>query len=245
MRTEQMPKTSSLQSNASAAAPPALRLVGSGSEPPNASDLNIWPNERPHTLRVRPWDDPALQRCGHDPRSAYVERFWVTILGPSAVWLLRLLAREFDELGPNLDLQLDLELTARRIGLQHRGGRQSTFMRTVDRCQMFDLVHFDDNAVLLVRRRLPPVPRRLYARMPCELREEVGLWTQTNEQTDFSVGEIRLLASCMLTLGNGLHEAAERLVMLGLPPDAANEATAWAWAKRCVRPHSSQSVPRQ
>ena len=226
------------------AAPPALRLVGGTGKPLSASALDDWPSERLRTLQVRPWDDPALRRRGHDPRSAYVERFWVAVLGPSAVWLLRLLAREFDELGPGDDLLLDLEFTARRLGLQHRGGRQSTFVRTVDRCRMFDLAYFDDDAVLQVRRWVPPVPRQLYVRMPRELRGEVELWTRTDPDADFSVGEIRLLATCMLLLGNGLHEAAERLVMLGLPPGAANEATAWAWAKHCVGPRSGRRVPR-
>ena len=221
-----------------------LRLVGGANGPLSASDLDEWPEERLHMLQVRPWDEPALRRLGHDPRSVYVERFWVAVLGPSAVWLLRLLAREFDELGPDDDLQLDLEFTARRLGLQHRGGRQSTFMRTVDRCRMFDLAHFDDDAVLLVRRRVPPVPRQFYVRMPRELRSEIGRWTRTEGNAEFSVGEIRLLATCMLMLGNGLHEAAERLVMLGLPPSAANEATAWAWAKHCMAPHTSRRVPR-
>ncbi|WP_419944747.1 hypothetical protein [Candidatus Poriferisodalis sp.] len=244
MPVDPMPSThtSVTSSNVGAAAP--LRLVEGATGQLSASDLDDWPNERLRALQVRPWDDPVLRRLGHDPRSVYVERFWVAVLGPSAVWLLRLLAREFDELGPDDDLHLDLEFTARRLGLQHRGGRQSTFMRTVDRCRMFDLAYFDDDAVLLVRRRMPPVPRQLYVRMPRELRNEVGLWTRTDGHADFSVGEIRLLATCMLMLGNGLHEAAERLVILGLPPSAANEATAWAWAKHCVGPHSLRQAQR-
>ena len=244
MPTDQMPTMPPPPISPGEVAPAALRLVGGASKPLSASDLDDWPDERLHTLQVRPWDDPVLRQRGHDPRSVYVERFWVAVLGPSAVWLLRLLAREFDELGPHDDLQLDLESTARRIGLQHRGGRQSTFMRTVDRCRMFDLAHFDDDAVLLVRRWVPPVPRQFYVRMPRELRSEVGRWTRTDRQADFSVGEIRLLATCMLMLGNGLHEAAERLVNLGLPPSAANEATAWAWARHRVGPHSWEQASR-
>jgi hypothetical protein len=34
-------------------------------------------------LPVRPWPDPVIDALGHDPRSAYVERFWLGILGPS------------------------------------------------------------------------------------------------------------------------------------------------------------------
>ena len=244
MPADQMPTVPPPPIRSVDAAPAALRLVGGTSKPLSASALEDWPDKRLHALQVRPWDDPVLRRTGHDPRSVYVERFWLTVLGPSAVWLLRLLAREFDELGPHDDLQLDLEFTARRLGLQHRGGRQSTFIRTVDRCRMFDLAYFDDDAVLQVRRRVPPVPHQLYVRMPRELRSEVGLWTRTDGDVDFSVGEIRLLATCMVMLGNGLHEAAERLVILGLPPSAANEATAWAWANHCVGSRTGRRVPR-
>ena len=28
-------------------------------------------------LRISRWDDPVLEAVGHDPRSAYVERFWL------------------------------------------------------------------------------------------------------------------------------------------------------------------------
>lgn len=225
MRIDQLPSTTPVAARDTRSA--TLQLVGGT------------PTEQGEPLRVlsaRPWDDPSLRRHGHDPRSAYVERFWVAILGPSAVWLLRLLAREFDELAPGEDLRLDLDSTARRLGLQHRGGRASSFMRTIDRCAMFGLAQFAEDAVLMVRRLLPPVPRRMHDRMPPELREEIGRWSHTDGRADFSVGETRLLASCMLMLGHGLHESAERLVTLGLAPNAANEATAWAWAQRCTRP---------
>ncbi len=191
-----------------------------------------------HVLRVRAWDDTATRRYGHDPRSAYVERFWIAVLGPSVVWLLRLLAREFDDLVPGEEIRLDLDDTARRLGLQHRGGRQSTFMRTVDRCREFGLARFDEDAVLVVRRLIPAVPRRLQMRMPRDLRDEIGRWSRPEDRSDFSVGETRLLATCMMTLGHGLHESAERLVTLGLAPRAANEAAAWAWAEKCMRVRS-------
>lgn len=34
-------------------------------------------------LHVAPWPDPVLEVTGHDPRSSYVERFWLALLGPS------------------------------------------------------------------------------------------------------------------------------------------------------------------
>ncbi len=37
------------------------------------------------SLHIRPWPDAVIDRVGHDPRSAYVERFWLGILGPPTV----------------------------------------------------------------------------------------------------------------------------------------------------------------
>lgn len=36
------------------------------------------------TIDVVPWDDPVIDALGHPPRSTYVERFWLSILGPTA-----------------------------------------------------------------------------------------------------------------------------------------------------------------
>ena len=58
------------------------------------------------TLAVRPWPDPVIDALGHDPRSAYVEHFWLGILGPSTTWLLRRLAAGFETSPSGFDLQL-------------------------------------------------------------------------------------------------------------------------------------------
>ena len=38
-------------------------------------------------LTVRPWPDSVIDQVGHDPRSSYVERFWLGVLGPSTLRL--------------------------------------------------------------------------------------------------------------------------------------------------------------
>ncbi len=37
-------------------------------------------------LHIRPWSDDVVDKLGFDPRSSYVEDFWLGILGPSTVW---------------------------------------------------------------------------------------------------------------------------------------------------------------
>ncbi len=50
----------------------------------------------PATLLIKPWNDPVVDTLGHDPRSRYVETFWLPTLGPTALLLLRHLADRFD-----------------------------------------------------------------------------------------------------------------------------------------------------
>ena len=49
------------------------------------------------TLAIRPWPDPVIDTLGHDPRSLYVERFWLPTLGPTSLLLLRRIAAGLDE----------------------------------------------------------------------------------------------------------------------------------------------------
>ena len=43
-------------------------------------------------LHISVWTDPLVDRLGHDPRSNYVEQYWLGILGPSLVWIPSTLA---------------------------------------------------------------------------------------------------------------------------------------------------------
>ena len=36
-------------------------------------------------LRIEAWIDPVIDELGHDPRSAYVETFWLPVLGPPSI----------------------------------------------------------------------------------------------------------------------------------------------------------------
>src|SRR5688500_16276454 len=95
------------------------------------------PSEVLTNLAVCPWPDAVIDSLGHDPRSAYVERFWLGILGPSTTFLLRRLAAELEANPAGFDLPLGD--TARALGLGMRGGRNSPFLRTVQRCCQFGM----------------------------------------------------------------------------------------------------------
>jgi hypothetical protein len=44
-----------------------------------------WSDELRPGLRVEPWPDPVIDEVGHDPRSSYVETFWLPVLGPTTI----------------------------------------------------------------------------------------------------------------------------------------------------------------
>ena len=117
----------------------------------------------PEVLHIRPWPDDVIDHMGHDPRSAYVEDYWLGLLGPSTTWLLRRLAAGFEYSPEGFDL--DLAETARSLGLGDRSGRHSPFVRSINRTVQFGLALLSGPEELSVRRRLPPLNRAQLCRL--------------------------------------------------------------------------------
>ena len=129
-------------------------------------------------ITVRAWPDPLLERFGFDPRSEYVETFWLGILGPSTTWLLRRLAACLDDAPDGFELPLDE--TARRLGLAHKGGRHSPFARSLVRLCTFGLAQAPEQGVLVVRRHVPPLTQKQIVRLSPELQAAHALWVASN-----------------------------------------------------------------
>jgi hypothetical protein len=128
-------------------------------------------------LRIVPWPDVVVDALGHDPRSHYVETYWLAVLGPSTTWLLRRLAFGL-EAEPD-GFSLDLGETARSLGLGARGGRHSPFIRALGRCIAFELAKAQGHDILAVRRRLPSLNRKQVLRLPESLQR--GPWEHRRE----------------------------------------------------------------
>ena len=129
-----------------------------------------WESEkRCARIRVEHLVDPLIDSIGHDPRSLYVERFWLPILGPSTTFLLRRCAAELERSPAGVDLEI--EELARRIGIGERNGPNAPFARTLKRCVDFNMASWRGD-VFAVRRRLPPLAQRHLRRLPASLREE-------------------------------------------------------------------------
>ena len=173
-----------------------------------------------------------IDSLGHDPRSHYVETYWLGILGPSTTWLLRRLV-------PGLEsnpagFELPLADTARCLGLGDKGGRHSPFMRSLARLVQFDLAQPQGDPVLAVRRKVPPLSRRQVLRLPASLQAQHQALQEANLRTP-SVERLRRrgrqLALSLLELGEDLEAAEHQLLRWRFHPALAREAAAWAWAR--------------
>ena len=182
-------------------------------------------------VHILPWPDPVIDRLGYDPRSLYVETFWLGIIGPTSTWLMRRIAIGFDEQPAGFDL--DTSETARALGLGDRAGRNSPFRRAMSRCVTFQVARRVGLDSLGVRRRLPPLPRRHLLHLPISLQEEHRRWiapVRRSPVLDDARRQARRLALGLLASGEQRDTFEAQLVRLRVHPALAAEATQWAHA---------------
>ena len=133
--------------------------------------------EHPHrvatttSLRVEAWRDEVVEAHGHDPRSSYVSRFWLPIIGPSSLIAAGFLVESLHHSPDGFDVKVDLLGLA--LGLPGKGGGHSKIARTLDRLTQFGLARFHPVETPLYRVRLawPPLTQRQLRRLPDFLAE--------------------------------------------------------------------------
>lgn len=171
------------------------------------------------TIHVRPWIDAVIDDGGHDPRSRYVERFWLGVLGPTATWLLRRLAAEFDQSPHGYDI--DLTDTASAMGLSYTVGRPSPFAKALQRCVMFGLAHQTSEG-MAVRRRVPPIAHRHLRRMPESLQAEHETWHEA--VTLDGISRAHQIAMAMVDAGDEPEMIEHQLIAVGVGTSTAADA---------------------
>lgn len=194
------------------------------------------------TLWIEPWLDPVVDEVGHDPRSAYVETYWLPVLGPSCTWLLRRFALRLDELPTGVELDLD-EL-ARSLGLGERSGANAPFARTIKRCVDFEMAHWLETG-LAVRRRLPPLSGRHLRRLPASLQDLHARETALRPGTVSD--QLRRhgcrLALSLLEFGEDRSAAEHQLVRWAFDPLLASECADWAAVEQARRREARRTHP--
>lgn len=175
-----------------------------------------------------------MDNLGHDPRSTYVEEYWLGILGPSTVWLLRRFAAGFEYSPEGFDL--DLAETARSLGLGDRSGRHSPFVRSINRTIQFGLAQLGDAEALSVRRRVPPLNRARLCRLSPALQARHATWQEQQLQLpadEHQLRRARQLALSLMDLGDDYGATERQLLRWRYPGSLACQAVEWAGRQRC------------
>ena len=130
---------------------------------PARSPVRLAPRFRANAHRPTWWDQ-SLATTGHSPTSDYTERFWLGVLGPSVICLLRRITRGFE--AHPAGFQIVLADTARAIGLGGGTGQQAPINRTIDRACTFNMARRTSPEQLEVRLHMPTLTSRQLSRLP-------------------------------------------------------------------------------
>jgi len=182
------------------------------------------------TIRVSAWVDPLVDKLGHDPRSMYVEQFWLGILGASTVWLLRHCASQLEANPEGFDLSL--ADVAGALGLGHRGGRNSPLARSITRACRFGAARAAGEADLQVRRRIAPLNRGQVEHLPEYLRKRHRIYVERElDPGDLDAQRLRArrLALGLVACGGQPDDSEMQLGRWKIHPSVAAEAVRWAW----------------
>lgn len=174
------------------------------------------------TLVIVPWHDEVVDPIGYDPRSTYVETFWLNVLGPTTTWIVRRMVTGLDEFPGGYEL--DLDQTAAALGLVFTPGASNPFARSINRSILFGAAQPVAGG-LAVRRRLPPVSARHLQRMPPYLRAAHRAWRHSGNAPEADQQRARILAQAMLQAGDPGDAIERQLLGLGVPPVTAVSVT--------------------
>jgi len=186
----------------------------------------------PSTVTITPWPDPVIDTLGFDPRSSYVETFWLPTLGPTSVLLLRHLAARLDREPQGFELVL--ADASQALGLGARDGNSSPLMRCLARLVQFDVACDDGRGTLAVRRHVPPVNRRHIRRLPVALQAAHAEWVQaqlSEPPLERARRRARRLALTLLEQSEDPDRVEHALRTAGFQPTVCHESARWAVAK--------------
>jgi hypothetical protein len=170
------------------------------------------------TLVVVPWIDPIVDEVGFDVFSRYAEMFWLPIMGPSAMWILRRIVMGFAEFPGGYEM--DTEEIALAVGLSFTQGANCPFTRALRRCQWFGAAQSVQGG-LAVRIKLPPVSRRQVQRFPTGLKQSLATWPIDNTDRQQYIQRAKLIADVLITTGDDRDLLETRLTRIGIPSGIA------------------------
>ncbi|MGC8480516.1 MAG: hypothetical protein ACP5PJ_03130 [Acidimicrobiales bacterium] len=180
----------------------------------------------PLEVRLSSWDDPVIDRLGYAPDSEYVEYFWLPVLGPSSIWLLRR-ASQLLEQSPH-GITIETTSFGRMLGLGGNANGRSLLAKTVTRCIHFDVARLFDDSIAF-RRHLPPLNARQLDRLPTELRSLHGAPAPVHIAHELHHARVRARQMALSLANLGEEESAIR-TQLGtwkFSDELIDEALTW------------------
>ena len=179
-------------------------------------------------VRLITWTDGRYDPYGHDPRSTYVEQFWLSILGPSTTWFLRICASKLDG---HAAAEINLPEIARILGIGYDKEPHSAMVRTIVRACQFGTARPVSSNTLAVRHRLPPLTHRQLQRLPRSYRrrhEDYIASDATNDCVSEQRRRARRLALGLVECGDTPDSAELQLERWTFQPSVAADAVRWA-----------------
>ena len=181
------------------------------------------------TLSFLPWADRIHDTLGHDPRSWYVETFWLPTLGPTCVLLLRRLADGFDRNPGGFTISTAALSCSLGVGEQATTG--GPLRRAVKRLQQFSMAELDGDGAVLVRRNLPPIHRKHVKRLPPVVRSVHHEWAEAQlvlPLDQAATARARRTALYLFGEGDSPDTIERALQRSGFRTDTARHAVVWA-----------------
>ena len=150
----------------------------------NARDTASWIIEH-DPLSVVWCDEDA---AGFDPRSVYVETYWLAVLGPSSVWAIRRLSDWLEDHASGIEITVD-DLAV-SLGLGRSTGRHAPIVRTLERLVLFGIARIEWDSFAL-KRRIPSLSPRHQRRLPGYLavRHDMDMCRMLNEPLTRGLGD--------------------------------------------------------
>ena len=183
--------------------------------------------------RILPITEPERDRDNFDPRSTYAENFWLPILGPSTLWLMRRFADRFD-VEPD-GFELDLLETSHALGITGNNGRNNAFHRALNRAVSFHMGHAVDDTTLAIRRFMPQLHQGQIKRLPPRLRKRhTDLVRSLPFQRAEELARAHKLAATLLSMGDSPDDVERQLISWGNGANTAKDAVDHAWRDRAT-----------
>ena len=185
----------------------------------------MWEFQSP--IRITSWRDVNIESLGYDPRSSYVEKFWLPFLGPSTIFLARRITEilENEPYGTAIDLQ---ELSI-MLGLGPNITKHSSIQKTLNRLLVFELARIMPSKAVSVRLKLPPLPQRFISRLPQSLQEFHGKELQDGPENALAAirTRARSLALALTKLGHDRMAIEKQLISWRFHPSVCYETLNW------------------